>query len=273
MKTTLIITTYNWKEALDLVLKSVSRQTVLPDEIIIADDGSRPDTAELVTSWAKRLPMPVRHLWQEDIGFRASRARNRAIAAATGDYIITIDGDMILDAHFIEDHKRAARRGYFMQGVRLISGPNAAKRVLQEEKFQLGFFARDIRRRRHTIRNRLLSSLVMLRTHTNQKAIRSCNQAYWRDDLLRVNGFDEQMIGWGREDNDLAERLYNIGVRRKNLKFAALAIHLHHTSRQPQGVNPNDIHLRVTIENKAQRCTLGIDQHLAEFAATPSSTP
>lgn len=267
MKLSLIITTYNWKEALDLLLKSVARQTSMPDEVIIADDGSRPDTAELVAGWAKRLPVPVRHLWQEDMGFRASRARNRAIAAASGDYIVTIDGDMVLDQHFIEDHKRTARSGYFMQGVRLITGPRAAQKLLRQAQFHLGFFSRDIKRRRHTIRSRFLSSLVLLRTHTNQKAIRSCNQAYWRSDLLRVNGFDEQMIGWGREDNDLAERLYNIGVRRKNLKFAALAIHLYHTSRQPQGDNPNDKYLCETIASKSQRCALGIDQHLAEFSA------
>lgn len=275
MKTTLLITTYNWKEALDLVLKSVARQTHLPDEIIVADDGSRPDTAALIADWTKRMPTTLRHLWQEDIGFRASRARNRAIAAATGEYIITIDGDMVLDSHFVEDHLRAARPGFFMQGVRLISGPLAAQEVLRDSKFHLGFFAPNIRRRRHTIRNRFLSWLVMQRTHTNQKAIRSCNQAYWRSDLIRVNGFDEQMIGWGREDNDLAERLYNIGVQRKNLKFAALTIHLYHKSRQPQGENPNDKYLRATIEGKSQWCKFGIDQHWNEFPEQrpPGSLP
>ncbi|HTE40568.1 MAG TPA: glycosyltransferase family 2 protein [Steroidobacteraceae bacterium] len=267
MKISLIITTYNWKEALDLAFKSIARQTVLPDEIIVADDGSRPDTEELVAKWAQRLAMPVRHLWQEDIGFRASRARNRAIAAAIGDYIIAVDGDMVLNAHFVEDHRRMARRGFFVQGARLLTGPTAAKSMLDQERFELGFFEADIKRRRHTIRNLWLSALVFLRSHTNQKAIRSCNQAYWREDLLKVNGFDEQMIGWGREDNDLAERLYNIGVRRKNLKFAGLATHLHHKSRQPQGENPNDKYLSATIQNKSRRCELGIDQHSAEFAA------
>jgi len=268
MNITLIVTTYNWKKALDLVLQSVARQTVMPDEIIVADDGSRPDTAELVAKWAQRLPVPVQHLWQEDSGFRVSRSRNRAIAAAKGDYIVIADGDMVLNAHFIEDHKRAARRGFFIQGVRLITGPRSGKRMLDDNILDLGFLSADVRRRRHTIRNRFLSWLVFQRTHTNQKAIRSCNQAYWRNDLLKVNGFDEAMTGWGREDNDIAERLYNIGVRRKNLKFAALAIHLHHNSRQPHGENPNDKYLRNTIQNKAKRCVLGIDQHFGEFGVT-----
>lgn len=270
MKLSLIITTYNWKEALDLVFKSIERQTVLPDEIVIADDGSRADTAQLITDWTHRLSVPVRHVWQEDIGFRAARARNRAIAAATGDYLVLVDGDMVLNRHFIEDHKHAARPGYFVQGVRLITGPMIRERILQERLFELGFFAPDVKRRRHTIRNRFLSWLVFQRTHVNQKAIRSCNQAYWKKDLLQVNGFNEEMTGWGREDNDVAERLYNIGVRRKNLKFAALAMHLHHTSRQPQGDNPNDRFLRETIQTKSRRCVKGIDQHVAELSASKS---
>jgi len=269
MTLTLIVTTYNWKEALALLFRSVARQTVMPDEIIVADDGSRVDTAEVVSTWAEKLPVPVRHLWQEDIGFRVSRSRNRAIAAANSEYIVIVDGDMVLNRHFIEDHRRAARRGYFVQGARLITGKKTGARMLSEGVLDLGFFSADIKRRRHTVRNRFLSWLVFQRTHTNQKAIRSCNQAYWKDDLLRVNGFDEAMTGWGREDNDLAERLYNIGVRRKNLKFAGLTVHLYHNSRQPQGENPNDKYLRATIENKSRRCELGVDQHLREFAHQP----
>jgi glycosyltransferase involved in cell wall biosynthesis len=264
MKTSLIITTYNWKEALDLVLKSVARQVEMPDEVIIADDGSRPDTAELIAVWAKRLPIPLRHSWQEDCGFRAGRARNRAIAAATGDYIICIDGDIVLGAHFIQDHKRAAQRGYFIQGARVLTGPHVTKRMLAEGLLDLGFFAADIRRRRHTIRNRFLSWLLLRKVHSSQRAIRSCNQGYWKEDLLRINGFDEHMTGWGGEDNEVAARLYNIGVRRRNLKFGGLTIHLHHFSRKPTGENPNHALLRSTIDTGKTRCELGIDQHLNE---------
>jgi len=266
MKTSLIITTYNWKEALDLALQSVARQVELPDEIIIADDGSRPDTRELIANWAARLPIPLRHVWQEDTGFRAGRARNRAIAVAAGEYIILVDGDMVLNAHFIYDHKRAAQRGYFMQGARLITGPYAAKEMLANGSLDLSFFARDIQRRRHAVRNRFLRWLLLRKTHAHQRAIRSCNQAYWKDDLVRVNGFDERMTGWGGEDNEIAARLYNVGVYRRNLKFGGLAIHLHHTSRKPDGENPNHAILRATIESHKTRCELGLDQHTAEMA-------
>lgn len=265
MKTSLIITTYNWKEALDLTLRSVARQVEMPDEVLVADDGSRPDTGELVREWAQRFPVPVRHIWQEDIGFRLSRSRNRAIAAATGEYIVIVDGDMALHAHFIADHKRVATPGYFMQGVRLLTKPAAGEKMLREGIMDFGFFAPAIERRRHTIRNRALSWLVLRRVHTNQKAIRGSNQAYWKSDLVRVNGFDEQMTGWGREDNEIAARLYHCGIRRRNLKFAALTVHIYHRVRKPQGENPNDKYLQATIANRTTRCKLGIDQHDVEM--------
>jgi glycosyltransferase involved in cell wall biosynthesis len=265
VKTSVIVTTYNWKEALELVLRSFARQSRAPDELIIADDGSRPDTGELVRSWTARMPMPLVHLWQEDDGFRVARSRNRAIAACRGDYVILLDGDMVAHRDFVADHARAARRGYFIQGSRLVTGPAAGARMLREGLLDLPFWARDIQRRRHAIRNRMLSWLVYQHVRTDQDSIRSCNQGYWRDDLLRVNGFNERMVGWGREDNDIAARLYHVGVRRRQLKFAGLATHLYHNQRKPPGDNPNDVILRATIAGRLTRCEAGIDQHFGEF--------
>lgn len=265
MKISLVITTYNWKEALDLVLRSVARQSVLPDEVLIADDGSRSDTAELIVQWAARLTIPVRHIWQEDIGFRLARSRNRAIAASNGDYLIIIDGDMVLHRDFIKDHRWAARPGYFVQGVRLLTGPSTAGRMLERGILDLSFCAPDIKRRRHTLRWRWLSWLLLQQVRTDQKAIRGSNQAFWKNDLLKVNGFDERMTGWGREDNEIVARLYHNGIRRRNLKFAGLTIHLYHNQRKPTGDNPNDRYLRETIERRVLRCESGVNQHLAEL--------
>src|SRR6185312_15866657 len=122
-KTTLIVTTYNWPAALDLTLKSAARQSVMPEEIIVADDGSGQETAHLVDRHAAVSSVPLLHVWQPDDGFRLARSRNRAIAAARGEYIIIVDGDLVLHEHFIADHKLAARRGSFIQGVRLLTEP------------------------------------------------------------------------------------------------------------------------------------------------------
>jgi len=258
---TLIITTYNWPVALDLTLRSVARQSMPPDEIIVADDGSGPTTRQVVTQWQERLKSPLIHVWQADEGFRLARSRNRAIAAARGDYLVIVDGDMVLHRHFIADHACAARHGSFIQGVRLLTGAESAARMLERGQLDLGFFARDVRRRRHAIRSRFLSGLVF-KERTGQRAIRGCNQAYWKSDLLRVNGFNEAFVGWGREDNEIAARMYNAGVKRRNLKFQALAIHLHHPLRHSQLGERNDAILRDTIEQRKAWCPLGLSQHV-----------
>jgi glycosyltransferase involved in cell wall biosynthesis len=260
LRSTLIVTTYNWPAALDLTLKSIARQSVAPDEVIVADDGSGPETARVVERWKARLRAPVTHLWQPNEGFRLARSRNRAISAAAGAYVIIVDGDMVLHEHFVADHLSAARQGSFIQGVRLLTKAEAAERMLREGSMDVSFFARGIRRRRHAVRSLLLSRLIFWK-RAGQSAIRGCNQAYWKSDLLRVNGFNEAFVGWGREDNEIAARLYNVGVHRRNLKFQALAVHLHHPPRQPQGANPNDAILHQAIECGETWCRQGLDRH------------
>ena len=266
-RSTLIVTTFNWPAALDLTLKSIARQTVAPDEVIVADDGSGPETAQVVERWKGRIAASVQHLWQPHEGFRLARSRNRAIAAATGDYLIIVDGDMVLHRHFVADHLNAARPGSFIQGVRLLTEAETAERMLREGSLDLHVFSRGVRRRRHAVRSLALSRLLFWKRE-GQSAIRGCNQAYWKSDLLSVNGFNEAFVGWGREDNEIAARLYNVGICRRNLKFQALAIHLHHPPRQPHGVNPNDVILHQAIERREIWCRQGLDHHLSPVFQT-----
>jgi glycosyltransferase involved in cell wall biosynthesis len=270
MTCSLIITTYNWKDALDLVLLSVRLQHRLPDEVIVADDGSRPDTLALVRDHARDFPVPLRHSWQEDLGFRAARSRNRAIAAATGEYIVLIDGDMVLHPDFIADHLWAAEHGSFVQGMRVLTWPEASAKLLQQRRVQLRFFEPAIRRRRHTLRSRLLARLALAMTRgRSRRGIKTCNQGWWRSDLVAVNGFDERFEGWGREDDDLAARAFQAGIDRRSLRFAGLATHLHHNERHQDGESANDATLADNLARGVSRCERGLDGHLAEFAAHP----
>ena len=113
MDCSLIITTYNWEKALELVILSSIRQSYLPVEIIVADDGSTDDTRKLIKSFCNKSPIPIIHSWQKDKGFRAAKSRNKAISKAIGDYIILIDGDMILHKDFVRDHCSFSKPGYF----------------------------------------------------------------------------------------------------------------------------------------------------------------
>lgn len=279
MKISLAILTYNWPEALDLTLESVSRQHRLPDEVLIADDGSSPATAEVVERWKKVLGVPLRHLWQEDAGFRAARCRNRAIAASTGDYVILLDGDMILHKDFVADHQMFAAPGFFLQGGRLKATVSESKRLLAggQARFapwmKAAFHDFDGTRRLYAFRQPLLARLKARSRRGGR--VMSCNMSFWRKDLVRVNGFDERMEGYGAEDRELVERLQNIGLHRRPLKWAALAVHLWHDSRAPPNVDdmslPNNRLLQATVTQKITSCAQGIDSHSDLLQPPPHS--
>jgi glycosyltransferase involved in cell wall biosynthesis len=270
MKVSVIVTTYNWPQALDLVLRGLARQTRLPDEVIVADDGSGAETRRLLEDRARAFPVPLRHHWQEDIGFRAARSRNRAIAAARGDYVLMLDGDMVMHRDFVADHLRHARAGSFVQGSRALTTPALSQRMLAQGTVDLGVFTPQLERRRNALRWPALAALNLRRAGLRPpRAIKTCNQGWFRADLLRVNGFDERMEGWGREDSELAWRAWHAGIAPRHLRFAALAWHLHHRERHVAGESPNDRYLRETRASRKVRAELGIDQHLAEFARQP----
>lgn len=278
MRCSLLVTTYNWKDALAAVLDSVRRQSRLPDEVVVADDGSRADTRAMLEAQARDFPVALRHVWQEDTGFRAASSRNRAIAASRGEYVVCIDGDMVLHPDFVADHLALAERGSFLQGGRLQATPALTARLLAGARprfapwIDADFHAAHGDERRHALRWPWLARRKA-RSANAGVTVMSCNFSAWRDDLLRSNGFDERMEGYGSEDLELDQRLRNAGLRRRRLKFAGLAIHLQHASRAP--VDPEDLSLpnnrilRETIDSGATRCEAGISRHLAEFAEPP----
>lgn len=261
MLISLIITTYNRQEALCLSLQSACVQTLLPLEIVVADDGSGPETAELVRRIGESAPVPIVHSWQKDKGFRSSRSRNKAIARARGDYIILIDGDMVLEPHFIEDHQAWARPGFFVQGTRALLGAGLSARVLREGCSRVSFFARGVANRKNCLRSVLLAQLFSFESR-KLNGVKTCNFAFWKEDALKVNGFNEGFIGWGREDSEFAARLLNAGIRRQDLKFKALGYHLYHPEHTRDRLAINDGILEATIKKKLQWCEQGIDQHL-----------
>ena len=266
LQISLLVTTFERPQALNLVLLSVARQRRMPDEVIVADDGSGAETASLVASWARKLPIPVHHVWQENTGFRAGRSRNRGIAAASGEYIVLIDGDMVLDEHFIEDHERAKQRGRWVQGMRIYTDAACTERMLAQERTSVGPFTPGLRRPHLAVRSDWLSRNFS-RTNVSMGAMKSCNQGIWRADLVAVNGFNEDIRGWGPEDKECCARLMHAGVQAYQLRFAALATHLYHPTRAPGARTPNDEILDDTIARRSTWCESGLDQHLAEFAS------
>lgn len=225
----LLISTYNWPEALRLVLESVKRQTRLPDETVVADDGSGEATRALIEEFRKSFPCPLIHVWQEDEGYRLAAIRNRAIATSRCDYIVQIDGDCILPPRFIEDHLAAARPGWFTCGSRTLLTESRTREILSGGNARLSPLSRGVRNRVNALRIPPLTLFLRERYRAHKPYIaKGCNMGFWKKDLLAVNGYNEDISGWGREDSELEVRLMKYGVRRQSLKFAGAQYHLFH---------------------------------------------
>jgi glycosyltransferase involved in cell wall biosynthesis len=271
MNVSLVVTTYNWPQALALTLSSIAAQSVSPSEVVIADDGSGQSTRDLINHWQTKLPYPLKHAWQEDVGYRLARSRNRAIAAATGDYIVLVDGDMILHKRFIQDHIACARPDCFVQGARPRLSREVSERLLAQQSFSVSPFVPGLEQRPYAIRS-VLMSLATSRIKSSLGGIQGCNQSFWRRHVIEINGYDERFAGWGPEDREFAARLLHIGVQRHYVRHRAVAYHLFHETRAPAGSNPFDAILLDTLRTRAKRCEAGIDQHLSPTqSATPQS--
>lgn len=264
MKTALLISTYNWKEALDLVLTSVSIQTKFTDEILIADDGSKPDTAELIQSYKSIIPIPIRHIWQEDSGFRKAQILNKSIAQTDADYIIQIDGDCILHLRFIEDHLLNAQEGLYLYGSRVNILPQYVSKVLENKLIRFNFFSQEIKNKSRSVYLPFFSNFYKAHSGISKK-FRGCNVSYWRKDFLKINGYNEDFEGWGREDSDLAIRLSNLGIKARRLRYTGIVYHIHHKVNSKHNLEQNDKLERKAILEKIVWNNNGIDKYLNNF--------
>jgi glycosyltransferase involved in cell wall biosynthesis len=264
----LVVTTYERPAALSTVLGSLMRQSMAPAEIVIADDGSAAATQAVIAAFRARSPVPTRLVSQAHEGFRLTRLRNLAIASTDADYLVFIDGDMLLHADFLADHARIARRGWFTQGVRVHADAALTARLTAGLTTTPTIWTPGLGtlRRAYLLRSPALSGL--LRGLANGIiAIKGCNQGFWRDDLVNVNGFNEAIEGWGPEDKEIAARLRNAGIRRQTLLFGGIAWHLHHAPASRAALPANLDVLAETRRTQAIRCERGLDAHFASAAA------
>jgi glycosyltransferase involved in cell wall biosynthesis len=262
---TLLISTYNWPEALKLCLESVLKQTILPLEIIIADDGSTNDTAELIEAFSKKSPIPVIHVWHPDEGFQLARIRNRAIAKAICPYIIQIDGDLILHRDFVKDHLRIKEEGYFITGSRVLLSQPTTEGLIQNHSLDIHKHfqgSKNIFNRLRSYPLRKLLSKTYKNRGKNKYYVKGCNMAFWKKDLIMVNGYNETFTGWGKEDSELAIRLLNSGVKKKFLKMGGITYHLFHKEASRERETANSHFMNETLQEKKKWTEKGLDQYL-----------
>ena len=258
MRISVIVTTYNRPEALQRVLAGLADQSRAPDEVIVADDGSGPETTRQVEAFAGRSSLRVDHVWQPDEGFRAAAIRNAAVRRAAGDYIVFLDGDCIPAAHFVADHLRLAQTGHFFQGGRVLVSRRLADRFDPAHRRRRDLWA-DLVRGDLGNGHRLLHLPAWpARCSRRLSGIRSCNLAVFRSDLYAVNGFNEDFVGWGREDSELAVRLFRFGLKRKSHPFMAACFHLWHPDNDRSRLADNDRRLARRISGAGWVCANGL---------------
>lgn len=258
----LVVTTYQRPDALAAVLASAIAQLEPPAEILVADDGSSDTTADVVRAASRKCPVPVRHLWQQHQGFRLTRSRNMAIHAAHGDYIVFVDGDMLLHPQFVSDHQRFARAGCYTQGVRILLDESRTRQLIAAPLTVPSFASAGLGGLRRLYALHAPRASDRLRHVANRLiAIKGCNQGFWRQDLCAANGFNEKITGWGPEDKELCARLEFSGIRRQSLLFGGIAFHLHHPGAARERRAANEAVYRATLQNRLRRCTHGLDGH------------
>ncbi len=262
-----IVSTYNSEAWLEKVLWGYETQTFRNFEVVIADDGSKEPTFDLIQSIQKEVNYPIKHIWQEDEGFQKSRILNKAIVSCDAEYILMTDGDCIPRRDFLEVHLRKREKGFFLSGGYFML-PMRISKLIQKEDILSGrcFDVNWLKSNglKSSFKNNKLRARGffqdLLNLVTPTKATwNGHNASGWKKDILAVNGFDERMQ-YGGQDRELGERLFNLGIKSKQIRYSAICIHLDHKRgyKTPETIAKNKAIRKRTVDEKISRTPFGI---------------
>ncbi len=271
MKISVIVSTYNAEEWLEKVLIGYSVQTYSDFELIIADDGSRPLTKELIDRYSQNYPVPIRHLWHEDLGYRRQEILNVAIIEANYEYIIMTDGDCIPRKDFVEVHAKYAEKGRFLSGGYCKLSMKVSKLISEEDiktgtcfdvkwlksKDKLGF-SQTLKLSTDGVMATILDTVTPTTPSFN-----NCNSSGFREDMIAINGYDERMK-YGGPDREFGERLENNGIKGKQIRYQAIVLHLDHARgyKTPESLAANLAIRKDVKDNKIVWTPYGIKKEL-----------
>ncbi|HET7743900.1 MAG TPA: glycosyltransferase [Gaiellaceae bacterium] len=250
-----VVSTYEWPEALDAVLGALAEQTERPFEVIIADDGSGPATAAVVERWGTVPDLRIKHVWQPKNGWRKSRILNLGALEAEGDYLLFLDGDSLPRRRMLEATRKGALANWFLASKRVHLSPGFTKRVLAGEirpsRWPAPLWLLRAPRELLTTDREVARVGLVLPVRDRRRPWRPQSQDFqailgaygfyfgvWRESFERVNGFDMRFTGWGGEDEDIAARLRHAGVRCGWPGASATMLHLWHPPMR--GTSPSN---------------------------------
>jgi glycosyltransferase involved in cell wall biosynthesis len=272
MKISAIVPTYNRPQALKLCLLSLAQQSIMPYEVLIADDGSTTETRDTVLDMQKKLKhaFPVVHIWHEDIGFRKPKILNEAVRRSTGDYLVFIDGDCMAHRHYIRSHVERSSPDAILSGKRVEIGKELSERLLARATV-LNSLSPRLLWDAFMSRSRKVDEAIMIRnrylrriTHRDRIAndgVWGCNFSLYKDLFIAINGCDEDFLDGSIEDNDLGIRVLNQGKHVKSVRGLAIIFHLWHKSSwsfENDKYQHNLAILKRRIANKEPACKNGI---------------
>lgn len=265
-----ILSTYNSPEWLRKVIWGFSAQTYRDFELVIADDGSREDTAAAIRELRGETGLALVHVWQEDDGFQKSRILNKAILASRGDYLVFTDGDCIPRADFLETHVRHRRPGRFLSGGYFKLSMGVSQTITREDitsqrAFDYGWLLahglprtyKGLKLTASPLARRVLNAVTTTKATWNGH-----NASCWRKDAIAVNGYDERMQ-YGGQDREFGERLVNLGIRGIQIRYSAVVVHLDHKRgyATPESIAKNRGIRRQTRRHGHLRAEHGLDRH------------
>lgn len=247
-KISVVISTYNSEDWLQKVLWGFDVQTFKDFEVVVADDGSGPRTRALLEEMRNEVFYDIIHVWQEDEGFQKSRILNKAVTACNADYIIMTDGDCIPRDDFVEVHYINKEKGFFISGGYYMLPMNISKMITREDIIEQNCFNIHWLKEKgipKTFKNNKLTSRGFISKFFNTVTTTNAswnghNSSGWKKDILNVNGFDERMQ-YGGQDRELGERLFNFGIKSKQLRYSAVCVHLDHKRgyKTPESIQKN----------------------------------
>jgi len=281
MQAAVIIATYNWPRALELALLGFATQTDRRFRVVVADDGSGPETRDVIERIGSETGLAIAHVWHPDQGFRKSEILNRAVLACPEPYLVFTDGDLIPRDDFVAAHLRLARPGHYLAGM-TVRLPEAVSAAVTPEVVRAGratdlawLRQQGFRPGRHRMRfsRRAWFNGLMDRITPTPPRWRGGNASAWRSDVLAVDGFDMQM-GYGGQDAEFGDRLDNLGIRPVRVRFRAPTVHLWHERpwRDEAGFRLNTAHRHQVRATGATRARTGISS-LVEADQPPRSSP
>jgi GT2 family glycosyltransferase len=285
MKISIIVSVYNRLHCLYNLLNALRVQTYEDFEVLIADDGSKEDLTSAIQKILPDLSFPVTHVFQEDIGFRLSRSRNNAARAASGDYYLFLDQDVLMDRDFLTECRRAIHEHCFLKFKALYLDESRSK-VFQKEAEQnpeipvYEVIERQVTRIEKLLcmksrwKDNLFNIAWRLGLRKKGMKLRGLAIGISKEDYMAINGFDEAYIGWGFEDDDICNRMYAYGLKGVHVKLGSPLVHVWHKAADTREASPNSAYYfereKLIFENNVYRCEYGFDKTFGQDAVSYS---